>query len=260
VPIGAGVSGAAACIPELLLPAILALLEAPGLPTPGLGGCSATASSVAAGFGSSNSSSSAAAGGQLAGDELTQLLQGLQLSSSCSVVWYDASNWWWADRRVEGLVEGLDTGHEHLQRQLAAMRLQQLLAAAVASDSSTASTSSSYLAAASSVVDSSGEGLVGLRGQGFSGSAAAEVEGSNGLAVWWRCWCQLADGAAEALTQVGIHNISSETSHLCVQRPAGIYMKVSSMFLPHTPAILTLSYQKRKRASGVDGCPEDRIV
>jgi hypothetical protein len=140
---------------------------------------------------------------------LTQLLQGLQLSSSCSIVWYDVSNWWWADRRVEGLIEGLDTGHEHLQRQLAAIRLQQQLqAAAAAGDSSSASstTSSSYPAAASSVVEtaSSGEGLEGPGEQGLSGSVAAGVEGSSGLAVWWRCWCQLADGAAEALTQVGV--------------------------------------------------------
>jgi hypothetical protein len=108
---------------------------------------------------------------------------------------------------VEGLVEGVDTGHEHLQRQLAALRLQQLLAAAAAAgDSSTASTNSSYLAAAGSVVDGSSEGSGGIGEQGFSGSAAAGVEGSSGLAVWWRCWCQLADGAAEALTQVGNHD------------------------------------------------------
>jgi hypothetical protein len=209
VPIGAGVSGAAACLPELLLPAMLALLEAPGLPTPGLDGCSAAAAaaSAAAGLAGFGSSSSSSVRQQVAGDDMGQLLGGLQLSSSCSIVWFNASNWWWADRRVEGLIEGLETGHEHLQRQLAAMRLQQLLAAAVAGESSSASgaSSSSGAATAAVLVDgcaAAAEHGEGLEGPGFSRNPAVGVQGSSGVAVWWRCWCQLADGAAEALTQV----------------------------------------------------------
>jgi hypothetical protein len=176
-------SGNSTCLPELLLPAFLALLESPGLPSPGFNGCSGALQ--LAGPSSSSSSSSSL---------------GFEHSAGNNMVWYSSSCWWWIDCRLEDHMRWLVTGQEHLQRKLAAAQLQQLFLASpepltdVINGVEEASTSPSGSSSSSSTEGAS------RRAQPGGGSCVAY--GSGGSRLWWQCWCELADAAAEALCQV----------------------------------------------------------
>ncbi|WIA41126.1 hypothetical protein OEZ86_004752 [Tetradesmus obliquus] len=86
-----------------------------------------------------------------------------------------------------------DIGADGLVWDLQGSKLQQQLAALAA----TLYYHQAFTAAAGAAGGSSSNAHLTSLSAGSGGG----VQGSSGIAVWWRCWCQLADGAAEALTQ-----------------------------------------------------------
>jgi hypothetical protein len=194
-------STAGKSLPDLLLPAMLALLGAPGLPTPSLNGAPASASMSAAAAAkldavqSSWGFAAGVAGPAGAGPEGTSL-QGLCCGSSSSsdngagTVWYAAAETWWgADQQLEVQLAGLETGLEALQRTLAAQRLQIVMRTAAGD----VDAGSAFSAGGLSVASSSSATPAAAEGQ------AQEQAGSSG---WWKCWCQLADETSEHLVNV----------------------------------------------------------
>jgi len=188
----AGAHAGARCLPDLLLPVILALLGAPGLPTPSLNGAPAavTAASSAQAvlgavqhswcFATGPGATAAGAAGirdahGLSPTAADSLLGGCS-SSTINIVWYSAGDtWWWAEQHLEVQLAGLETGLDSLKRQLAAERLQQVLAAAAGSDAGPGATTSE--------------------------TPAAEA---GAPCAWWKCWCRLADETAEYLSNVSV--------------------------------------------------------
>lgn len=171
----AAASPAAHCLPPLLLAAILALLEAPGLPTPGLNGAPAVAAG-AVGTGAATSAGFSVGPAWVAGHPSAAS------AHPCSqvTVWYDAADvWWWADRRVEVQLAGLESGLEHLLRQQAALQRQELL----------------QRAASAAAVNAAVSG-------GGRCHAPLGADGDDDSGNWWKCWQQLADGVADVLANV----------------------------------------------------------
>lgn len=184
-------SAAGGYLPDLLLPAILALIGAPDLPTPSLNGAPAamTAASAAratlasvqrswsvmpdtqAGPGTA-AVTAAAAGSSAAG---IPLHGGNGVDGAADAVWYAAGEaWWWADPQLEAQLAGLELGLDTLRRQLAEQQLRQVLAAAASA---------------------------GTEGSPAVEAVMAGVEGCEG-SDWWRCFCRLADEVAEQLCNV----------------------------------------------------------
>lgn len=212
-------------LPDLLLPAMLALLGAPDLPTPSLNGAPAAAtmgSAAAAKLAAMQSSwlfpagpdgnpataAAAAAAAQSAGTWADGALGRVGDSGAASTVWYAAAEVWWAgDQQLEAQLAGLETGLETLQRQLADQQLQQVLRAAAAASTASASTAAS---SAASVADDvlppvvAAAILVGWEPDGTVKQDAVPAglveEGAD--TGWWKCWCRLADEAAEYLCNV----------------------------------------------------------
>lgn len=212
-------------LPDLLLPAMLALLGAPGLPTPSLNGASAAAtmgSAAAAKLvamqsswlfpagpnGNPATAAAAAAAARSAGTWADGALGRVGCSGAASTVWYAAAEVWWAgDQQLEAQLVGLETGLETLQRQLADQQLQQVLRAAAAASAAGASTAAS---SAASIADDvlppvvAAAILVGWESDGTVKQDAVPAglaeEGAD--TGWWKCWCRLADEAAEHLCNV----------------------------------------------------------
>jgi hypothetical protein len=217
-------------LPDLLLPAMLVLLGAPGLPTPSLNGAPAAAtmaSAAAAKLAALKSAWSFPAGEAVnpvtaavttaagaAPDWADSALGRGSGSSGAGMVWYAAADeWWGADQQLEAQLAGLEAGLDTLRRQLATQQLQQLLAAACAADASTASAvgpAASTAEHALSPNEAAGI-LVGYEPDGsVKEGAAPPAEGSSD-AGWWKCWCRLADDAADHLCNVS-HRLSSSMS------------------------------------------------
>jgi hypothetical protein len=221
-------------LPDLLLPAMLVLLGAPGLPTPSLNGAPAAAtmtSAAAAKLAATQSAwlfSAGEAGNAIttavtaaagsAGDWASSALGCGSGSSGASVVWYTAAaEWWGADQQLEAQLAGLETGLDTLRRQLAAQQLQQLLAAAYAAVASTASAAGPAALAAEHALspDEAAAILVGYEPDGsVKQGGAPPAEGSSD-AGWWKCWCRLADEGADHLCNASI-SLLSRLSRVCV--------------------------------------------
>jgi hypothetical protein len=214
----AGSSTAGKSLPDLLLPAMLALLGAPGLPTPSLHGApaSVTMSSAAAakleavqnswGFAAdpAASSSRVPTGDGPEGTSLHGVF-GNGSHSGAATVWYAAAEaWWGADQQLEVQFAGLETGLESLQRTLAAQRLQ-LVMHVVGGDVDAGSASS---AGGPSVASSSSASAHTAAAAAAAEGRAVQQEGDSG---WWKCWRQLADETAEHLVNVSGGHVACST-------------------------------------------------
>lgn len=221
-------------LPDLLLPAMLGLLGAPGLPTPSLNGAPAAAtmaSTAAAKLAATQIAWSFSAGkagnpvtaavtaAAAAGDWADSALGRGSGSSGAGVVWYAAADGWWgANQQLEAQLAGLETGLDTLRRQLATQQLQQLLAAACAADASTASAAglaASTAEHALSPKEAAGI-LVGYEPDGSVREGAAPPAEGSSDAGWWKCWCRLADDAADHLCNVSNSRLSGLSLTVCL--------------------------------------------
>lgn len=199
-------------LPDLLLPAMLALLGAPELPTPSLNGAPAAATmgsaaavklaatecswSFAQGV-TSNPVAAAAAATAAAGDSST---------GGADTVWYTAADVWWsADQQLESQLAGLEDGLSVLKRRLAAQQVQHLLRAVQAEADSTGSTGGPAVSLADQPLSSPQAAaiLVGWEADGTVKEGSLPAVDDSGDTGWWKCWCRLADDAADYLCNVG---------------------------------------------------------
>jgi hypothetical protein len=221
-PAPAAVSSTAGkSLPDLLLPAMLALLGAPGLPTPSLDGAPAAvtmASAAAArlataqsswGFVPASADSTAAPAAAAAARGIEGGTSSHSSSTGADTVWYTAAEvWWGGDHQLEAQLAGLEAGLDTLRRQLAAEQLRQLFAAAAAADARCSSTAAGptlaaaepEAAAASAAAATEGDAAGGAAGEAAGGMPAGRVAVAD--AGWWKCWCRLADEAAEHFCNV----------------------------------------------------------
>lgn len=209
-------SSAGKSLPDLLLPAMLALLGAPGLPIPSLNGAPAAAtmaSAAAARLAAAQSSwgfdSTAAPAAAAAARGFEGAFSSHSSSTGADTVWYTAAEvWWGGDHQLEAQLAGLEAGLDTLRRQLAAERQQQLVAAADVADARCSSTTAGptlaaaepEAAAASAAAATGGDAAGGAAGEAAGGMPAGCVAVAD--AGWWKCWCRLADEAAEHLCNV----------------------------------------------------------